>query len=195
MIGWWKHAHRHGGRHAGGHDAHHGGCGGGEGEGFDARVACGPAGEEGPGRGRGPGWGPPPWARGGRDGGEGAFASPDHDGHFGGFGVRRPLRFLAYKLELEEAQVEELASILNDLKTERAQGDVDLRRSTAGIAEAIAAETLDVAKITAVTQDRVKSAERLRDAVVKAIGRIHAMLTPDQRSRFAYLIRTGALSI
>ena len=35
----------------------------------------------------------------------------------------------------------------------------------------------------------------LREAVVKAIGRIHAMLTPEQRSRFAYLIRTGALSI
>ena len=36
-----------------------------------------------------------------------------------GFGVRRPLRFLAYKLQLNEAQVEELARVLNDLKTER----------------------------------------------------------------------------
>ena len=43
--------------------------------------------------------------------------------------------------------------------------------------------------------ERVKSAERLRDAVVKAIGRIHKMLTPEQRARFAYLIRTGVLSI
>jgi Spy/CpxP family protein refolding chaperone len=109
--------------------------------------------------------------------------------------VRRPLRFLAYKLELDEAQVEELASILNDLKTERAQGEVDHRRSTAAIAQAIAGETLDAAKLADATAERVKSAERLRDAVVKAIGRIHAMLTAEQRSRFAYLIRTGVLSI
>ena len=38
----------------------------------------------------------------------------------GAFGVRRPLRFLAYRLELEEAQVAELAKILDDVKTERA---------------------------------------------------------------------------
>jgi len=31
--------------------------------------------------------------------------------------------------------------------------------------------------------------------VVKAVGRIHKMLTPDQRSRFAYMIRTGTLTI
>jgi len=48
----------------------------------------------------------------------------------GSFGVRRPLRFLAYKLELDEAQVTELAAILADLKTERAQARVDERRST-----------------------------------------------------------------
>ncbi len=171
MMGWWKRGHAHGACHTGG-----------------AEARCGSPGECGHGEGaRGFRWG--------HGGPPEAFAAGDHDGHFGGFGVRRPLRFLAYKLELDEAQVEALASILNDLKTERAQGEVDLRRSTAGIAEAIAAETLDVAKITAVTQGRVKSAERLRDAVVEAIGRIHAMLTPEQRTRFAYLIRTGALSI
>jgi Spy/CpxP family protein refolding chaperone len=204
MIGWWKHA--HGGHGPGGRHGHHGhggphdGPGAGRGcgpDGFEARVEFVPGAEGGPderrgGRGWGRGWG---------HGGEEAFASHDrherHDGegHFGGFGVRRPLRFLAYKLELEEAQVEDLASILNDLKTERAQGDVDHRRSTAAIAEAIASEALDEAKLAAATEDRVKSAERLRDAVVKAIGRIHKMLTAEQRSRFAYLIRTGALSI
>jgi Spy/CpxP family protein refolding chaperone len=178
MIGWWKHAHRHGHHHGGGP-----GCGTGD---FEARAECGPGpdGHEGE-RQR---WGH--WGR------EAAFGGGhDHDGHFGGFGVRRPLRFLAYKLELEEGQVEELASILNDLKTERAQGEVDHRRSTAVIAASIAGETLDSAKLAEATEDRVKSAQRLRDAVVKAIGRIHAMLTAEQRSRFAYLIRTGALSI
>jgi hypothetical protein len=36
----------------------------------------------------------------------------------GAFGVRRPLRFLAYKLQLEESQVAELAKILDDVKTD-----------------------------------------------------------------------------
>src|SRR5205814_3650978 len=69
----------------------------------------------------------------GGQGWETRFAGPaDHDGDFGGgpFGVRRPLRFLAHKLELDDRQVGELARILSDLKTERAQAAVDHRRST-----------------------------------------------------------------
>ncbi len=37
-------------------------------------------------------------------------------------------------------------------------------------------------------------AERLSDAVVKALGRIHKLLSPEQRERLAYLIRTGTLA-
>jgi Spy/CpxP family protein refolding chaperone len=102
---------------------------------------------------------------------------------------------LAHKLELEDAQVTELARILNELKTERAQGAVDHRRSTAAIADAIAGESLDETKLGAAVTERVKTAERLREAVVRAIGKIHGLLQPDQRERFAYLIRTGVLSI
>lgn len=113
----------------------------------------------------------------------------------GGFGVRRPLRFLAWKLELEEEQVAKLAAILDDLKTERAQAAVDDRRAVASLSEAVAADTFDAAKVSAATGDRAKSAERLQAAVAKALGRIHELLTPEQRSRFAYLLRTGALGI
>src|SRR5579864_9463526 len=55
-----------------------------------------------------------------------------------GFGVRRPLRFLAYKLELDDRQVAELARLLDELKTERAQGEVDDRRTLADFADALA---------------------------------------------------------
>jgi hypothetical protein len=41
----------------------------------------------------------------------------------------------------------------------------------------------------------VKSAERIRDAVVTALAAIHALLQPGQREQLAYLIRTGALLI
>jgi Spy/CpxP family protein refolding chaperone len=113
----------------------------------------------------------------------------------GGFGVRRPLRFLAYKLDLDEAQVTELAAILAELKTERAQAVVDDRRATSALAEIVSGESFDEARARAATGDRVKSAERVQDAVAKALGRIHALLKPEQRAKLAYLLRTGTLSI
>src|SRR5262245_58792365 len=87
---------------------------------------------------------------------------PEHDGDFGGgsFGVRRPLRFIAYKLDLDEKQVSELAAILSELKTERAQASVDHRRSTAAFADTVASETFDAAKAQSVAAERVKTAER-----------------------------------
>ena len=143
-----------------------------------AQAGCGPSGER---------WSGEHWAH----------AGPDHDGEFGGgsFGVRRPLRFLAFKLDLEEKQVAELATILNELKTERAQAAVDNRRTTSAFADAIDGDTFDEAQVTAVASQRVKSAESLRDAVAKALKRIHTILTPEQRGKLAYLIRTGALTL
>ena len=51
-----------------------------------------------------------------------------------GFGVRRPLRFLRHKLDLDEKQITELVRILDELKTERAQAEVDDRRALAEFA-------------------------------------------------------------
>jgi len=42
---------------------------------------------------------------------------------------------------------------------------------------------------------RVKSSESLQNSVSRAMGRIHAILNPDQRAKLAHLIRTGMLSI
>jgi Spy/CpxP family protein refolding chaperone len=110
-----------------------------------------------------------------------------------GFGVRRPLRFLAHKLELDEQQVAQLAKILDELKIERAQGDVDDRRALADFADAVSGESFDAAKATAAGERRVASATKLRDAVARSLQQIHGILTPDQRARLAYLIRTGVL--
>jgi Spy/CpxP family protein refolding chaperone len=113
----------------------------------------------------------------------------------GGFGVRRPLRFLAFKLELEEEQVEQLAAILSELKTERAQASVDLRRTTTALADAVGGDSFDEAKVKTATEERVKSDERVQAAVARALARIHALLKAPQRAKLAYLLRTGALSI
>ena len=111
----------------------------------------------------------------------------------GGFGMRRPLRFLALKLDLDEKQMGELAKILNDLKTERAQAEVDARRTLGVFADAFDREQFDEAAAREAAELRVGSAQRLRDAAVKALGRLHAILDPEQRERLAYLIRTGTL--
>jgi Spy/CpxP family protein refolding chaperone len=134
---------------------------------------------------------------GGRHHGGGDDEGHDDGGGFGGgpFGVRRPLRFLAYKLELDEKQVAELARILDDLKTERAQGEVDRRRSLSGFADAVAGPTFDAARAKESAALRVATAERLRDAVTGALGKLHALLDDDQRERLAYLIRTGVLTL
>lgn len=115
------------------------------------------------------------------------------EGHPGGWGVRRPLRFLAHKLELDQKQVAELARILDELKTERAQAEVDDRRSRAEYADALSAENFDADKAQAAGDRRVQSAGQVRDAVMRALSAVHALLNPSQRERFAYLIRTGVL--
>jgi|SRR5471030_325720 Spy/CpxP family protein refolding chaperone len=119
----------------------------------------------------------------------------DDFGDGGSFGVRRPLRFLAYKLNLNEEQVSELAKILDELKTERAQAAVDDRRTVSAFADALGLEKFDEARAKEGGDLRVKSGERLRDAVVKAMGKIHALLDSGQRAQLAYLIRTGVLSL
>ena len=117
------------------------------------------------------------------------------EGGFSGLGVRRPLRFLVHKLDLEEGQVTELARILNELKTERAQAEVDRQRTMGMFADALVGEAFDVTKAGEAGGQRVLTAERLRDSIINALKQIHAILKPDQRVRLAYLIRTGTLAL
>ena len=111
------------------------------------------------------------------------------------FGVRRPLRFLAHKLELSDEQTAQLARILDDLKTERAQASVDDRRTLSDFADALSGEAFDAGRVDIGAQRRAESAQRVRTAVTKALGQLHALLNPAQRQRLSYMIRTGVLSL
>jgi Spy/CpxP family protein refolding chaperone len=124
----------------------------------------------------------------------GAF---DAAGGFGGgpFGVRRPLRVLAHKLGLSESQIAEVAAILDELKTERAQAAVDFRRTTSAWADALTAQVFDSGRAHEIRSERVQAAERVQLAVSKAVARLHAALDEEQRKKLAYLLRTGALVI
>ena len=172
--GYWQ-RHEHGGHGHGGHGSH----GHGEHGEHAAAHGCGPGacGSRGFSR-----RGRPEW-----------FASPVDEG--GGFGVRRPLRFLAHKLELNDEQVAQLATVLSALKTERAQADVDERRRTTALASAFEGAEFDGAKVDAAEQEQARSAERLRENVKSALSQIHGLLDETQRKKFAYLLRTGVLSV
>ena len=132
----------------------------------------------------------------GDEGGDGPGG--DFEGFFGGggpFGVRRPLRFLAYKLGLDERQVGELAVLLDGLKVERAQAELDLRRTGSAYADLLAKETFDDEAASQIAAERTRSAERVQKAVQAAIAKIHGLLDDEQRRRFVYMLRTGMVRL
>ena len=113
----------------------------------------------------------------------------------GGFGVRRPLRFLAHKLELNESQLATFATALDALKTERAQAAVDQRRRVSTLAQALEAAAVDEDKLREAGEQQEKSATQVRAAVERALREMHAVLDDEQRKRLAYLLRAGVLTI
>ncbi len=112
-----------------------------------------------------------------------------------GFGVRRPLRFLARQLELSDEQTAKLAAILDELKTQRAQAKVDHKKAIGAISDALEADEFDAAKVEAATKARAESAAEVERAVARALERTYAILDAEQRRHLAYMLRTDALSI
>jgi hypothetical protein len=111
-----------------------------------------------------------------------------------GLGVRRPLRFLAWKLDLTSEQVAAAARILERLKIERAQAEVEQRRSASALADALEGERFDAAAAASAADQRADSARAAQKAVAGALAELHAALEPDQRRRLAMLIRTRSIS-
>ena len=107
--------------------------------------------------------------------------------------MRRPLRFLAWKLELTEPQLARFAAIINELKTERAQAAVDDRRALTLLADAATGAEFDTAKASEAATLRTESARKLQARVSTSLAEMHAVLDPEQRARLAYLLRTGTL--
>jgi hypothetical protein len=112
-----------------------------------------------------------------------------------GLGVRRPLRFLAWKLELDDDQTARLARILERLKLERAQASLDLRRAAADLADALEADEFARDKVDSANTLRAEAARRVETAVATALQELHALLEPDQRARLAEFVRSGVIRI
>ena len=68
-------------------------------------------------------------------------------------------------------------------------------REHAEFADAIGGDAFDAAKAQSAGERRVSSAAKLRDTLIRSLKEIHALLTPQQRERLAYFIRTGILAV
>lgn len=118
-----------------------------------------------------------------------------HRGAGASFGVRRPLRYLSHRLDLDESQVRRLASVLNQLKTEREQAALDEKRTTARLAELLTEGTPTLDDCKAQLQGRVTAAEHMRDETAKAVVAISHLLDEDQRAEFIDLLLTGEFTL
>lgn len=110
------------------------------------------------------------------------------------FGVRRPLRYLVQQLDLDESQTRKVAAVLNQLKVEREQVRLDDKRIHAKLADLVVVAGVSVDQFNAALDERVAGAQRLKLETAQALRAISEALDPDQRERFADLIRSGLLA-
>ena len=113
----------------------------------------------------------------------------------GGFGVRRPLRYLGYQLDLDEDQMRKVAAILDRLKVEREQGSLDEKRTVSELANIVTKGDVSVEELRDVLKPRIDSAGRLQLAVARAVLEMVEVLDEDQREEFAYLLRNGTVNL
>lgn len=118
-----------------------------------------------------------------------------HRGGGRSFGVRRPLRYLSHHLDLDESQTRRMASVLNQLKTEKEQAELDEKRTVGALAELLEAGTPTLEEAREVLASRVTSAEQLREETAKAVVQICDFLDDDQREEFINLMLTGSVSL
>ncbi len=119
----------------------------------------------------------------------------DHGGREAGFGVRRPLRYLRYQLDLDESQTRRVAAVLNRLKLEREQGAVDEKRAVHAVADLVADKTPLQEELQAALAGRVQLAEKLQTEVGHAVREMCETLDDDQRQVFADMLRGGSITI
>ena len=88
-----------------------------------------------------------------------------------------------------------MATVLNQLKTEREQAALDEKRSVAAVAGLLAEGTPTLEECRQRLAGRIDSAVKLNDETAKALVAIADLLDDDQRSEFVELLLTGDFSL
>lgn len=113
----------------------------------------------------------------------------------GGFGVRRPLRYLSYHLDLDESQRRQLAASFERIKLEREQAELDKKKSDASLADEFIRSEVSVEELRQALAPRAQIDANLQTVVAKELFEIATMLDAEQREEFAHLLRTGVLKL
>jgi Spy/CpxP family protein refolding chaperone len=115
-----------------------------------------------------------------------------HGGHGGGIGGSFWLRMLYTRLDTTPGQEREIRSALEELRErgrDAKSGMLDTRES---LGRAIGGDTFDDSAFEVVSARVDATSEKMKDALVSALKRIHGVLDPKQRERLAELVSKGA---
>ena len=104
------------------------------------------------------------------------------------FGIKRPLRFLIRKLELDEEQVMVVMDAMSDFRIERDQAGIEARRARKVLVSALTGDEFDREKAAEAVEQQVESHRRLREAFVDALERVHGILNAAQREKLSFLL-------
>lgn len=125
----------------------------------------------------------------------GSRHSPSSTRGGGGFGIRRPLRYLSYHLDLDESQRRSVAASFERIKLEREQVELDHKKLDASLADQFARADVSVDDLRQTLAPRTQSDANMQTVVAKELYEISAILDAEQREEFAHLLRTGVLKL
>ena len=113
----------------------------------------------------------------------------------GGFGVRRPLRYLSYHLDLDESQRRQLAACFERIKLEREQAELDHKKTDVSLAAEFMRVEVSVEDLRQAQAPRAQADANLQTVVAKELYEIASILDAEQREEFAHLLRTGVIKL
>ena len=130
-----------------------------------------------------------------------AYASHHHSRYesrrarHGGFGVRRPLRYLSYHLDLDDAQRRKVAASFERVKLEREQAKLDRSKCDANVADVFLEDDISVDGLQRALAQRTEIEGNMQAVIAKELYEIANVLDEEQRDEFAHLVRTGVLRL
>lgn len=105
------------------------------------------------------------------------------------FTGRRPLRFLARQLQLNEQQFASVSRFLQEYKIARSLAEADLCKAHLLLGDALQKDGFSTANAEKSQHLQEQAWKTLSQAKIKAIKAIHSLLNEHQRELFAGLVR------
>ena len=113
----------------------------------------------------------------------------------GGFGVRRPLRYLSYHLDLDDVQRRKFAASFEKIKLEREQAKIDRKKADAKLADELSRVDVSVEEIKSVLASRDRIADASQTILAEELHGLVSILDSEQLEEFVHLVRSGVIQL